>query len=68
MNHGVMGMKISICLIRKNWKILGVEDKDPAAVLDGDVNTSWYQDKGIKLPCDLITDLREIQNLTVFYK
>jgi len=42
---------------RKNWKIVGIVDEKVNSILDGDVNTQWYQDKNLKMPVDIIIDL-----------
>ena len=51
---------------KKDWKIIGTEDKKAYAVLDGDPSTSWHQPKGTKLPSDLVIDLGKKENLTGF--
>ncbi len=43
-------------LPRKNWKILGNDEK-AYAVLDGDTKTAWHQNEDKKLPVDLVIDL-----------
>jgi len=53
-----------MCTIQLRFSITA--SKACPVVLDGDVKTVWYQDKELKLPVDLIIDLREIQNLTGF--
>ncbi|UTA68638.1 alpha-L-fucosidase [Emticicia sp. 21SJ11W-3] len=42
---------------RKNWEILSTGKEGAYQVLDGNPNTSWHQDKGLKMPVDLTIDL-----------
>jgi alpha-L-fucosidase len=51
---------------RKDWKILGTDDKKASAVLDGNVSTVWHQGKDQKMPVDLVIDLGNDLNLTGF--
>ncbi|MEO5891517.1 MAG: alpha-L-fucosidase [Ferruginibacter sp.] len=51
---------------RKDWKIIGIEDKKADAVLDGDPHSVWHQPKGIKLPADLVIDLGKDENIIGF--
>ncbi len=48
------------------WKITGVNDEKAYAILDGDVNTQWYQDKSSRMPAELVVDLGRMENLTGF--
>jgi alpha-L-fucosidase len=56
--------KFDIC--RKDWKILGTDDKNAYAVLDGDISTRWHQGRDKGLPVDLVVELGNEQNLTGF--
>jgi alpha-L-fucosidase len=53
-------------LPRKEWKIVGIDDKKAYAILDGDTKTAWHQSRDIKLPVDLLIDLGVVQNLIGF--
>lgn len=51
---------------RKLWKIIGINDQNSKALLDGDPNTQWYQDKDKKMPIELVIDLGETVQLSGF--
>ena len=51
---------------RRDWKLIGIKDEKAGAVLDGDPATAWHQEKGKKMPVDLIIDLGKEQNLCGF--
>lgn len=51
---------------RKHWKIVVNLDENSKAILDGDPNTQWYQDKNQKLPVELMIDLGETVKLSGF--
>ncbi len=53
-------------IARKNWKVLGIEDKNVSKVLDGNVNTNWHQSRNAKMPVELVIDLGKPENLTGF--
>jgi alpha-L-fucosidase len=53
-------------LPRRDWKIVGIVDEKATAILDGDVNTAWHQNKDKKLPIDLVIDLGLEQNIVGF--
>ncbi|WP_373548973.1 alpha-L-fucosidase [Haliscomenobacter sp.] len=53
-------------IARKNWKVLGIEDKNVSKVLDGNVNTNWHQSRNAKMPVELVIDLGKQENLTGF--
>jgi alpha-L-fucosidase len=44
-------------LLRKDWKIVGINDKKAYAILDGDPYTAWHHGKEKKMPIDLVVDL-----------
>jgi alpha-L-fucosidase len=44
-------------LPRKDWKIVGTENDNPYAILDGNPATAWHQSKDKKMPIDLVIDL-----------
>ena len=47
----------SFDISRKQWQIVGIEDPNAYAVLDGDTATAWHQRKEAAMPVDLIIDL-----------
>ena len=51
---------------RKNWKVLGTDDKKADAILDGNPSSAWRQPKEKKLPIDLIIDLGKMEHLRGF--
>lgn len=53
-------------IARKNWKVLGIEDKNVSKVLDGNVNTNWHQSRSAKMPVELVIDLGKLENLRGF--
>jgi alpha-L-fucosidase len=63
-------MKIGDCSIlllpRKDWKILGINDRRAYAILDGNPSTAWHQRRNTRLPADLVIDLRQEQTLVGF--
>jgi len=53
-------------IVRKDWKILGVDDEKAYRIIDGDPTTDWVQDKNLKMPIDLVVDLGKEENLIGF--
>jgi len=53
-------------LPRKDWKIVGIEDKKAYRILDGNLSTAWRHNDETKLPVDLVIDLGNELNLTGF--
>lgn len=53
-------------LPRKDWKIIGINDANVNAIIDGNPFTQWHQPKDVKLPADLVIDLGKEQNLCGF--
>ncbi|MFO7670120.1 MAG: alpha-L-fucosidase [Bacteroidales bacterium] len=53
-------------LPRKEWKILGTNDADALAIIDGNPSSSWFQDEEKIMPVDLVIDLGTEQNLSGF--
>lgn len=53
-------------IVRKDWKIVGIDDKKAYAVLDGDPSTVWHQGKDKKMPVDLVIDLGKEETLSGF--
>jgi alpha-L-fucosidase len=51
---------------KKEWRIAGVNDERAYAILDGNRNTSWSQNRDLKMPIDLVIDLGKTENLTGF--
>lgn len=51
---------------RTNWKIIGTENKNAYAILDGDIETIWTQNENQALPVDLVIDLGKLENLKGF--
>jgi alpha-L-fucosidase len=50
---------------RKDWKIIGIEDAQVSAVLDGNTSTKWHQGNSV-MPVDLVIDLGSEQNISGF--
>jgi len=53
-------------IVRKDWKIIGVDDAKVYGIIDGDNNTTWHHKNTITLPADIIIDLGKQENLTGF--
>ena len=53
-------------IARAAWKIIGIDDKNTAKIIDGKENTAWHQPKKVQMPVDLIIDLGKTENLTGF--
>ncbi len=53
-------------IVRKLWKIIGIDDPNVYHILDGDPGTQWYQDNGVKMPMDLAIDLGKVENVSGF--
>ncbi len=53
-------------IMRKDWKITGVEDKKAYAIIDGNPATAWHQASDKKLPVDLVIDLGREENVCGF--
>lgn len=53
-------------ICRKEWRILGVQDDQAYALLDGNPATSWQQPRSAKLPIDLVIDLAGERTLAGF--
>lgn len=53
-------------VVKKNWKIIGINDDKAYAILDGNSETAWHQNSAAKLPADLIIDLGKEENLIGF--
>ena len=53
-------------IVKKNWKIIGVNDEKVNAIIDGNSLTAWHQSNNIKLPADVIIDLGNEENLVGF--
>lgn len=51
---------------RKDWKVIGVNDENVNAIIDGNSSTAWHQNNDIKLPVELIIDLGKEENLRGF--
>ena len=49
---------------RKDWRIVGIDDERVNDIIDGDINTAWYQNQNI--PVDVIIDLGKEENITGF--
>ena len=50
---------------RKNWTVLS-EDERSAAILDGDILTTWHQNRDAQMPADVVVDLSQEQQLVGF--
>ncbi|MCW0484525.1 alpha-L-fucosidase [Gaoshiqia sediminis] len=55
----------SFDISKKDWKIVGTDDKKASAILDGDPSSAWHQ-RDEKMPIDLVVDLGSNQNLSGF--
>jgi alpha-L-fucosidase len=44
-------------LPRKDWKILGTDDEEASAIIDGNPSSAWYQPGEKTMPVDLVIDL-----------
>jgi alpha-L-fucosidase len=53
-------------IAKKSWKIIGVTDDNANALLDGQPETQWYQDKIQKMPVDLVIDLGKTESINGF--
>ncbi|MEO5681272.1 MAG: alpha-L-fucosidase [Chitinophagaceae bacterium] len=53
-------------IVRKNWKITGVDDKNIYNIIDGNPNTAWYQTQDKKMPVDIAIDFGKEENLAGF--
>lgn len=51
---------------KKAWKVLGTEDENVRAILDGNEESFWRQPKEQKLPADLVIDLGNTETLSGF--
>lgn len=56
--------KFDIC--RKDWKIMGTDDKKATSILDGNTSTVWHQREVKKMPIDLVLDLGNEYNVCGF--
>ncbi len=50
---------------KKDWEIVGTNDKKAGAILDGNPSSVWHQ-RGKEMPIDLVIDLGSKQNLNGF--
>jgi alpha-L-fucosidase len=53
-------------ILRKSWKLVGINDEKANAILDGDPSTAWRQGKDKHIPVDLVIDLGKQETLTGF--
>lgn len=53
-------------ITHKNWKLLNLADEKANAVIDGNINTAWYQPRDQKMPVDIAIDLGKEQTLAGF--
>jgi alpha-L-fucosidase len=53
-------------LPRKDWKILGTDDEEASAIIDGNPSSGWYQPEDKKMPVDMVIDLGTELNLSGF--
>jgi len=63
-NSPVREEKFDIC--RKDWKVMGTDDKNAYTILDGNSSTVWHQSSDKKMPVDLVIDLGTDYNLCGF--
>lgn len=52
-------------IVKKQWKVVGVDDKNANRMFDGDPMTVWHQNKN-KMPVDLVVDLGQAHTLKGF--
>jgi alpha-L-fucosidase len=50
---------------RREWEILGIEDKKAIAIIDGDKHTKWHQNN-IDFPLDLVIDMGKTEQISGF--
>jgi alpha-L-fucosidase len=53
-------------LVKKDWKVVGIDNQRINDVVDGNPVTAWYQPQNKKMPVDLVIDLGKTENLTGF--
>lgn len=53
-------------VVKKDWKILGIDNQRVNDVADGNPATAWYQPQDKKMPVDLVIDLGKTETLTGF--
>ena len=53
-------------IAKTDWTILGTDDKNAEAIMDGDIETIWTQNENQELPIDLIIDLGKTERLNGF--
>jgi len=53
-------------ILKKDWKVIGIDEKNVYNIIDGNPNTAWYQTKDKKMPADIIIDLGKEENLAGF--
>lgn len=51
---------------KRMWKILGTEDSNAHAIMDGLETSSWHQQQDAKMPIDLVIDLGKTERLSGF--
>ncbi|KJF45382.1 alpha-L-fucosidase [Draconibacterium sediminis] len=52
-------------IVKKQWKVVGVNDENVNKIFDGDPSTVWHQ-KGAKMPVDLVVDLGDVNSVKGF--
>lgn len=53
-------------VVKKDWKMPGIENQRVNDVIDGNPATAWYQPQSNKMPVDLVIDLGKTENLVGF--
>ncbi len=53
-------------IVRKSWKVEGIDDNKVYNIIDGNPNTAWYQTRDKKMPIDITIDLGKEENLAGF--
>lgn len=53
-------------IVKKDWKVVGIDSQRVDDIIDGNPATAWYQPQGNKMPVDLVIDLGKEENLTGF--
>ena len=53
-------------IAKKDWVVISTTDSKAADAIDGNINTSWYQERNIKMPVDIVIDLGKTEELVGF--
>jgi len=53
-------------IAKKDWVVISTMDSMATDAIDGNINTSWYQERKIKMPVDIVIDLGKTEELVGF--